>query len=133
VNLFKLAVLLDSGHFRMSTKRPIDDFEDMLELRDEKISKLEMKCKRKETDIYILEEAYKICLEEAEEMEAQLKNEQEKVSQSEILIFILKNELEVIKVATKTKEKKILRRSLRTSDKQNSRKHNTSLGSEFIC
>ena len=120
----------------MATKRGndyIDYMEEMFDFRDEKIRKLEMKCKQKETDIYILQEAYKICLEEAEEMEARVKNDQEKLLNSEIQIVVLKNELNTIKVSIETKEKKIQRRSLRTSAKQTSRKKNSNLGSEFVC
>jgi len=103
-----------------------------LDLRDQTIRRLEMQCRQKNTDIYILEEAYKICLEESEKLETLFKNEQDKVNSLSTEIMGLRQEFKNIKIPSSTNAEKVLRRSLRTSCKKNVGKYKMKLGSEFV-
>ena len=103
-----------------------------LDLRDQTIRRLEMQCGQKNTDIYILEEAYKICLEESEKLETLFKNEQDKVNSLSTEIMGLRQDFKNIKIPSSTNAEKVLRRSLRTSCKKNVGKYKRKLGSEFV-
>jgi uncharacterized protein YlxW (UPF0749 family) len=114
----------------MTCKSLADDVE--LKLRDQKICQLEIQCKQKDTDMYILKEAYELCLEETEELETLFKNEQDNVNALSTEIIGLRRELKNIKIPLSTNAEKVLRRSLRTLRNKNVGKYKMKLGSEFV-
>jgi Skp family chaperone for outer membrane proteins len=79
----------------------------------------------------ILKEAYKICLEESEELETLFRKNQDKVNAMSTEIMGLRRELKNVKIPLSTNAEKITRRSLRTLYKKNVGKYKMKLGSEF--
>jgi hypothetical protein len=82
--------------------------------------------------MYILKEAYELCIEESEELETLFKNEQDNVNALSTEIMILRRELKNIKIPLSTNAEKVVRRSLRTLRKKNVGKYKMKLGSEFV-